>query len=167
LDFAISHSAKIAFNPGNWQRKEGKEIIQQVLQHTEILFVNKEEAEQLLFHHYGEKVDNTENYIEALARSLQKLGPKIIVITNGRHGSYALDGAGEFHSQEMFPGKVVERTGAGDAYASGFLAATLHGLSVPDAMQWGSFNAASVVSKIGAEAGLLKKEEMEEKVGKE
>jgi len=164
LDFARSHNAKIAFNPGTPQRLGGKETVHAVLEKTDILFINKEEAEQLLFHHYGEKVDNSEDYIKVLAEKLQKIGSKTIVITNGKHGSYVLDEAGEFHHRGIFSGEVVERTGAGDSYAAGFLAATIHGLSVPEAMKWGTANAASVVSKIGAEAGLLTKDEMEERV---
>lgn len=164
LEFAKSQGAKIAFNPGNPQFKDGKEVVEEVLQNTEILFLNKEEAELLLFRHYGEKDDDTDGYLERLARKLQKLGPKVVVLTNGKDGSYCLDAEGEFHKKDMEPGEPVERTGAGDAYTAGFLAAILNELSIPEAMQWGSHNAASVVSKIGAEAGLLTKMEMEEKV---
>lgn len=164
LEFARSHGAKIAFNPGNPQFKDGKEVVEEVLQNTEILFLNKEEAELLLFRHYGEKDDDTDGYLERLAHKLQKLGPKIVVLTNGKDGSYCLDADGTFHKKDMEPGEPVERTGAGDAYTAGFLAAILHELSIPEAMQWGSHNAASVVSKIGAEAGLLTKIEMEERI---
>lgn len=162
--FAKEHDIKIAFNPGHLQIRKGKEVVHSVLEKADILFVNKEEAEQLLFHHYGEKVDNTEQYIKTLAEKLQKIGTKTVVITNGKHGAYCLAEGGEFHSQEMRPGKVVERTGAGDAFASGFLAAKLYELTIEDAMSWGSYNAASVVGHIGAEAGLLTKEQMEEKL---
>ncbi len=49
------------------------------------------------------------------------------------------------------------KTGAGDAYASGFLAALIHGKSPVDAMKWGAANAAGVIQKIGAHRGLLKR----------
>jgi ribokinase len=62
----------------------------------------------------------------------------------------------------MYPGEVVERTGAGDAFAAGFLAAAQRAQGLPDSMLWGSINASSVVSHIGSQAGLLKKDEMEE-----
>ena len=61
----------------------------------------------------------------------------------------------------IFPATVVERTGAGDSYAAGFLAAIVHGLPVSEAMRRGAVNAASVISTVGAEKGLLKKEEIE------
>lgn len=164
LKFAKEQNAVITFNPGNPQFKDGKEIVEKVMKETEILFLNKEEAELLLFNHYGEKDDDSEGYIERLAKKLQKLGPKIVVITNGKEGSYCLDENGKFYDQPMQPGEPVERTGAGDAYTAGFLAATMHGLSIPERMTWGSHNAASVVQQIGAEAGLLTEEEMGKKV---
>ncbi len=166
LAFAEKENIKIAFNPGHLQLREGRDVIHKVLAHTEILFVNKEEAELLLFNHYGEKDDDSNGYIEKLAAKLQQKGIKTVVITNGKEGSYVLDEDGTFHSRDMFPGEVVERTGAGDAFASGFLAATIHGLSVPEAMTWGSANAASVVEHIGAETGLLTKEKMEITISK-
>ncbi|HSA83589.1 MAG TPA: carbohydrate kinase family protein [Patescibacteria group bacterium] len=164
LTFAKEQNAVITFNPGNPQFKDGKEIVEKVMKHTEILFLNKEEAELLLFNHYGEKDDDSDGYLQRLATKLQKIGAKIVVITNGKDGSYCLDQNGEFFKQEMQPGEPVERTGAGDAYTAGFLAAHMNGRSLPEAMQWGSYNAAAVVAHIGAEAGLLTKEEMEAKV---
>lgn len=164
LQFASENNIKIAFNPGNPQFKDGKEVVHHVLQKSDVLFVNKEEAELILFNHYGKKDNDSKDYEKELAMKLQNLGPKIVSITNGRDGSYVLGENGEFHFREMFPGKKVERTGAGDAYATGFLAATLYDLPVKDRMLWGSANAASVVEQIGAEPGLLTKTEMEEKI---
>ncbi len=164
LAFGMKHGSKIVFNPGNRQLKEGKEIIHKVLQVTDILFINKEEGELILHNHYSKKIDNSEHYINNLCIELQKLGPKLVVITNGKHGSYLLDSAGEFYERDIYPGKNVERTGAGDAYATGFLAAVIQNESPENAMKWGAINAASVIGEIGAEAGLLKKEEMESKL---
>lgn len=162
VDFAEKNKSKLVFNPGSRQIHEGSETVHLVLKHTHMLFVNKEEGEHLL---YGEKkVDssNDKEYIQELMEKLQKLGPKIVVITNGKHGSYALDEQKKFYAQGMWPGKNVERTGAGDAFSSGFLASIIHGMSLSDSMKWGSINASSVVGHIGAQAGLLSKEEMEE-----
>lgn len=164
LDFVDSQSAKLAFNPGSLQLKEGKDVVHQVLKKTEILFVNKEEAELILFNHYSKKVENSEHYIKNLCTELQELGPKIVVITNGKKGSFVFSESGEFLTRDLFEGEVVERTGAGDAFASGFLAAVIHGESLENAMEWGSINAASVVGQVGAEAGLLTKNALEERI---
>ncbi len=164
LSFAHSESSKIVFNPGHLQMKNGKDTVHKVLSNTYLLFVNKEEAEVLLFNHYNKKVDNSEHYIKQLCLELKQLGPKIVVITNGKNGSFALNESEDFINQDLFPGELVERTGAGDAYASGFLSALVHEEEVGKAMKWGSANAASVVGQIGAETGLLTKTQMQEKI---
>lgn len=166
VDFVKEQKAALAFNPGTKQIFEGRETVKHVLKNTDILFINKEEGEHLL--HGNKTPDSPDNkeYMQELMEKVQKVGPKTVVMTNGRHGSYALDEKGEIHYQEMYPGDKVERTGAGDAFATGFLAAALHGESVPTAMLWGSINSASVVGHIGAQAGLLKKDEMKELLNK-
>ncbi len=162
LEFIHTCKAKIACNPSSRQIREGKDMIHEVLGQTEMLFVNKEEAELLLFD--KETQEHELSYVKELLLKIQKLGPKIVVITDGKRGSYSLDEEGDFHHQSIHESKIVERTGAGDGYTAGFIAATLQGLKVSEAMDWGSWNAASVVSFVGAQAGLLNKEEMEEKV---
>lgn len=164
LSFAEKNNAKIAFNPGSRQLRDTYGITKAVLKQTQILFVNKQEAELLA--HGKETQKNDASYVKKLLQQVQKLGPKIVVVTDGKRGSYALDVDGKFYHHGIHEGEVVERTGAGDSYATGFLAATHYGLPVLQAMEWGSWNATSVVSKIGAQAGLLNKEQMEERVKK-
>jgi sugar/nucleoside kinase (ribokinase family) len=161
---AKEQNAKLVFNPGSRQMHEGRETILQVIKHTDILIVNKEEAECLLFEKEKEDSPNEHDYIKELLKKLQEAGAKGVIITNGQHGSFALEETGDYHHQGLYPGEIVERTGAGDAYSSGFLGALLHSKPFEDAMLWGSINSASVVGHIGAEAGLLKKEEIEKRV---
>ena len=162
LEFVKKHHAKIAFNPGSRQLRQGRDLVHTILKQTEMLFVNKEEAELLVSD--NETMEHDETYIKELLTKIKKLGPQIVVITDGKRGSYALDSKDDFHKEGVKDGPIVERTGAGDSYTTGFIAATLHGLPVSQAMEWGSWNAMSVVSKVGAQAGLLTKEQMEEKV---
>lgn len=96
--------------------------------------------------------------------SLRKLGPKIVVITDGQNGSFAINDRSELFSQPIIPTTIVEKTGAGDAYASGFLAAIIHNLPISIAMKWGTLNACGTMTAIGAQNGLLSKEEMEKKL---
>jgi len=165
LDFVTKNKAtKLAFNPGSRQLHEGKEIVRKILKKSHMVFVNKEEAEMILT---DKETENDERkYVEGLMAKIQKLGPRIVVLTNGKKGSHVLDDTGKFYWHGINEGRVVERTGAGDAYTSGFLAASLYGMSVPKAMKWGVHNATSVVGQIGAQAGLLRKEEMESLMGK-
>lgn len=163
VEFVKEQKAKLVFNPGSRQMYEGRDTVESALKNSDILFVNKEEAEQLLFKNVPSKSSDANEYLRKLLVELQKMGAKLIIITNGKHGSYALDEKGEFYFRGMYPGQPVERTGAGDAFAAGFLAATIHGFPIQKAMGWGSANAASVVQQIGAQAGLLTQDEIEEK----
>lgn len=158
LEFAKDKNIKIVFNPGVRQLDEVGELIRKVLSQTEILIVNKEEAEALL----GIKAKNVN--IQELLVALKELGAKIVVVTDGKNGSYAIDEHGKEFRNTSHAEKIIERTGAGDAYSAGFLAALLHGSDVEEAMKWGSANSTSVISKIGSQAGLLTKIEMEKQV---
>lgn len=155
--FAKSKGAKLAFNPGTLQLHEGYQKIKNILALSDILFVNKEEAVQIL------NIKNEISNIHSLLSGLQKLGPKIAVITDGENGSFAVNEKGEFFTQEVVPTLIVEKTGAGDAYASGFLAAMLSNLPIQTAMRWGTLNASATMTILGAQNGLLSREEMEGK----
>ena len=162
LQYVHETHCSLAFNPGTLQLAKKSEVIERALKVTTILFVNKEEAKQLLSEYASEK--NPPDDIEKILSEVQALGPTIVVITDGKNGSYAIDGEKHFYHEKIIPSIIVERTGAGDAYSTGFLGAIFHNLPIQKAMQWGSTNATSVVGHIGAEAGLLKKGEMEKKV---
>ncbi len=164
LAYIEKKGAKLIFNPGTTQlREEGRDLVLHTLGRSDILFVNKEEAEILALGHERRLIDNERDYIHDLLAKLQRMGAKIVVITNGRHGSYAIDTLGNIHFQGLVPGEVVERTGAGDAYTAGFLAATIYGRQVKEAMLWGAVDAAAVVGKVGANTGLLKREVLEKR----
>lgn len=143
---------KLAFNPGTYQLRLGREKLAALLQRTQLLFLNREEGARLL--------ERPEADIKTLLVGLHGLGAVWVVLTDGTAGAYASDGRQTWHS-DIFAGPVVERTGAGDAYGSGFLAALLHGKSFPEAMAWGNANSTSVVRYIGARAGLLTVDKLE------
>lgn len=142
---------KLAFNPGTYQLRLGKEKLARLLKRTQLLFLNREEGAYLL--------DVPADDVKALITGLHGLGPAWVVLTDGPAGAYASDGKTAWYSQ-IFAGPVVERTGAGDAYGSGFLAALLYNKSFPEAMGWGNANSTSVVRYVGAREGLLTKEKL-------
>lgn len=152
IDFVKNSNAKLAFNPGSHQLEVEPFELSQFLQTTDVFFVNKEEAETIT----GMRGKN----IPELLMHVQNLGPKIVVITDGLQGSYSINTQKELFFCPALESPVVERTGAGDAFASGFLGAIMSGLSYPEAMQWGTANASSVVQKVGAEVGLLNQSEI-------
>ncbi len=136
---------KLAMNPGSYQIKYGLNQIKKLFPHTDLLFVNKEEAQN---------ITQTKKAIPELFQILSKMGIKKIVITDGRNGSYAHDGK-KIYFMKPYPIKPIARTGAGDAYASGFLSAIFFGYDFPTALKWGTANAGSVTQKVGAQKGLL------------
>jgi ribokinase len=138
---------KLAINPGSYQMQSGLSSIRGILSQTDILFVNKEEAQKL--------VEKKEVPTKLLV-SLHKKGVSIVVITDGTNGSYMYDGENKY-MLKPFEIKAKAKTGAGDAYASGFLAAIIYKKTPVVAMQWGTANAAGVIQKIGAHRGLLSK----------
>lgn len=146
ISFAKANNVRVSFNPGQTQLDEKKKVLFDLIAETEVLFLNLREARELLAMPTGE--------VKKVMMKLYSLGADDVVVTDGREGAYAYDGKTLIHAP-MYPGKRVEATGAGDAFASGYLGALLHGKSGQEALGWASVNAASVVGKIGPTAGLL------------
>ncbi len=144
-----------AFQPGTFQMKLGKERLKRIYARADILFLNKEEAGRVL---EMKDVDD----VQVLAEKLHALGPKTVVITDGRNGAYALEKENFMHVA-MYPDSKppVNRTGAGDAFASTTVASMTEGLSLKNAMLRGTINSAYVVQQVGAQKGLLTKEALE------
>ncbi len=147
LSYLDEHPAvKLAFNPGTHQIHLGKDELLPLLQRTSLLFLNREESIEIL--------DSDTADVKELINGFKAVGVKEMVLTDGPAGAYASDGDKIWHVG-IFDGPVIERTGAGDAYGSGYLSAIIKGKDVPTAMQWGNANSTSVVQFVGAREGLL------------
>ena len=148
--------AKLAFQPGTYQMKMGKEALADVYARTDIFFCNKEEAERILGLPAGTD-------IKALLSAIKALGPKTVVITDDTRGAYALDASGAMLHCPRYPDPRApyEITGAGDALASTTTVALSLGKDLSEALRWGSVNASAVLQKIGAQEGLLTRTELE------
>lgn len=149
---------KLAFNPGSYQLLDGLEKLKPILEKTNVLLVNREEAQRLTG---GDAED-----VKGLMGDLKSAGPEIVVITDGQGGSYASYDGREVWHLGIPETKVLERTGAGDAYSTGFLTAVMAEKSLVDAMVWGTLNATSVLQYVGAREGLLTSNQMKEWMGK-
>lgn len=148
VEWAVTHKTKIAFNPGTRQIKNND--ISNVLSVTEILFVNREEGNALIASNPNDQDLNPKE----LTIKLHELGPKIVIVTNGQEGAFCFDGQKSYFAP-IIEAPVVERTGAGDAFAVGFMGAIIHNKSVEEALIWGSKNSASVLGFVGPQKGLL------------
>lgn len=146
---------KLVFQPGTFQIKLGAKELSDIYAVSEIFFCNKEEAQYIL--------NSKSTDVKELLRGMKALGPKIPVITDGPKGAYALDGDDAwFMPIYPDPAPPVDRTGAGDSFASTFTSAIALGLPVSTALAWGPINSMSVVQFVGAQKGLLSRKFLEE-----
>lgn len=143
VETAHKKGMKIAFNPGKKELADA-ERLHNLLDKLTILNANKEEM-QLLFE--GEtSVD--------LARAAAGTVP-YVVVTDGPKGAVACDGEKIVKAGMYEDVPVTDRTGAGDAFISGFTVKISEGGSLEDALTFGSANSTSVVGQIGAKSGIL------------
>jgi ribokinase len=146
----LEHHAdvKLAFQPGTFQMEAGAERLKKLYQRTEVLVLNREEAVIV----GGGNHDD----IHDLLNKLHDLGPKTVCITDGPNGAYASGSEGRFF-MPIYPDPAppFERTGAGDAFASTFVAALMKGKTIQEALQWGPINSMNVVQHVGAQEGLM------------
>lgn len=149
-----NHKVKLAFQPATFQIEAGVERLKELYKRTEVVVLNREEAVQVT----GGKYDDMHDLI----KRFHKIGPKIVVITDGPAGAYASDGTHSFKMPPYpDPAPPYERTGAGDAFASTFVAAIIRGETIEKALMWAPINSMNVVQHTGAQAGLLSEKEIE------
>lgn len=146
---------KLAFQPGTFQMKGGIEPMKRVYARSNAFFCNKDEAQDILGIPDGD-------YPELHAK-LRELGPEIVCITDGPNGA-TISNSEHAWFIPMYPDPKppVDRTGAGDSCSSTAVAAMLLGKDLPTSVSYGVTNSMSVVQYVGAQAGLLSKETIEE-----
>ena len=146
---------KLAFQPGTFEMEAGTERLAVMYKRAEVLVLNREEAVLVSGGNHEDMPD--------LFNRLHALGPRIVVITDGPAGAYASDGKNRFF-MPIYPDPKppYERTGAGDAFASTFVAALMKGSNIEGALQWAPINSMNVVQHVGAQEGLLTEHELGE-----
>lgn len=166
LKLRLLRGTRIAFNPGKSQLASGLKFLSPFLKETSVLFLNWDEALELALsdkefrQKYSEKPPKKEEVIKLF----HEIGVKIVVITLGKKGAIASDSYYLYRSPGASP-KAVELTGAGDAFASGFLASwILEEGNMKKAMGFGMANASEVIMYFGAEKGLLSLSQMKKKI---
>jgi sugar/nucleoside kinase (ribokinase family) len=148
-------STKFVLQPGTFHFSWGAEKMDRLFKRADLIILNREEAMMLT----GKGYDS----IQELANGLHERGAKVAVITDGPSGSYAsYDGTLVVMQNYPDPAEPYDRTGAGDAFASTIVAALALGQPMEVALQWAPINSMSVVQKLGAQAGLLNRDEIAE-----
>jgi ribokinase len=146
---------KLAFQPGTFQIELGAERLQRLYARASVVVLNREEAAQVTGRNAHDMHD--------LFNGMHELGVHVACITDGPEGAYASDGENRFKMPPYpDPAPPVERTGAGDSFASTFTAALIKGNSIEGALQMGPINSMNVVQHVGAQAGLLNEDQIGE-----
>lgn len=143
VEFAHKHHIKIAWNPGGGELKKGIKAFQSVLNLVDVFIVNKEECELLT----GEK------NLKKISGMLKTEGT-VRLITDGSRGTTLIEGKRTHHIGTNGT-KGISKTGAGDAFGSGFVAAFAKFHDSILAAQVGTINAESVIQHLGAKKGVI------------
>lgn len=161
--FSIAKN-QIAWNPGEEQLAAGYAVLGKYLKKTTVLTFNKDEAISLILSHK----DHARKPYDFLADSKNLLnvianwGPKIVVITNNEHGADAYDGVKYYHQGIIKTEKKEDTTGLGDCFGSTFVAGLeMYKGDIKKSLLLASHNAASVMTELGAQNGLLTKQDVE------
>lgn len=150
----VNPDVKLAFQPGTFQMEAGVDRLRRIYQRSDVLVLNREEAVIV----GGGNHDD----VHDLINKLHDLGPKIVVVTDGPNGAYASDGNKRLQ-MPLYPDPAPpkDRTGAGDAFASTFVAGIIHGKDMEEALKWAPINSMSVVQRVGAQTGLVTEYQLE------
>ncbi len=146
------HGLRLMWNPGSEQMSVGIMYLKRYLKSTEVFMVNLDEALELIARS-GRSIRRPDPRM--LLKLLHQYGCRITIITCGHDGAYLFDGK-KMHYQPAKIGKQVNRTGAGDAFGSGFLTGLIKYGRIDRALKLAMYNSSSVVSMQGAQTGILK-----------
>ncbi|MCX6736771.1 MAG: carbohydrate kinase family protein [Candidatus Parcubacteria bacterium] len=152
LSFCKNNKIKVASTPGKGELK----ILKQNpswLNYYDVFILNQEEASELTDVSYISE--------KAIFKKLDKWVNGIVVMTKGRGGATVSDGHKLYQAGIFKEKNLIDRTGAGDAFASGFVSGLILKPNDLDyAVKLGSANGTAVVEHIGSLAGILKKGEI-------
>jgi len=159
----LKNKTLIAFNPSKYFLDMGMKKIGPLLAKSKVVLLNREEAANLTGVDYQKEKE--------IFKKLDEWVPGITIMTMGSYGVMVSDGL-HIYSAGVFKDKIVDRTGAGDAFGSGFVAGLIQKregcekgfcqpINIEYAIRLGSANATSVIEHIGAKEGIITKSEFQ------
>lgn len=151
----------IAWNPGDIQIRAGASHLRPFLLKTDCLFLNKEEAIELaLSLSKFKKLNPTHKFFDDplnLLKIIKSLGPKRVVITDGRRGAHYHDLREDYFQPAIMERKRLDVTGVGDVFNSSVIAGLeIYKGNVREALKLAARNASAKVAHLGAQQGLIK-----------
>ncbi|MEM1563658.1 MAG: carbohydrate kinase family protein [Candidatus Bathyarchaeia archaeon] len=145
----LPEDVKVSVDPGELYARKGIKALNSILKRSFVFMPNSRELALLT---------GIKDYVEG-AEKLLELGVKIVAVKLGGRGCYVTDGK-EHHHIEAFNVRIVDTTGAGDAFCAGFLYGLLNNKSLKECAKLGNFVASRCIMKMGARAGLPRLEEL-------
>ncbi|MDP2860926.1 MAG: carbohydrate kinase family protein [bacterium] len=150
VNWAVANDIKLATNPGGKELEHGLEKLRPLLKNFSIVIMNQEEASSLTGIDYKQE--------EEIFKFMDEVIGGIFVMTKGPEGVVVSDGKNVYRAG-IPDSPIVERTGAGDAFSSGFVSEYIRSGDISKAIQFATANASSVVTQYGGKAGILKKDD--------
>jgi Sugar kinases, ribokinase family len=154
VEHAANNKINVIFNPNNYLCEKGKDFLGKILSCTDIFILNSEEAGLL----------TGQEGTEAMLRDLKSSGPEIIIITNGNKPVYLIDKEETLYTLFPLDIEIKEVTGAGDSFASTFLAGMIKTDDINFSLKMAIINSHSVLQYRGAKNILLSYEEILKKL---
>jgi len=156
IDVAKKNHKLICFDPNYhpmiWQKGEdGIGYIKSLINKVDIVKPSEDDAERL----FGK--DTHENHID----NFLKLGAKLVIMTIGKDGAIVSNGK-ETERFDSLATEVVDTTGAGDAFWSGFYAAIVKSYKISEALHLGFAVSAYKLKFEGAVVDLPKIEDIKQ-----
>jgi ribokinase len=139
----LPENVKVSFDPGALYARRGLAQLEPIIKKSHVMMPNAKELNLIT----GET-----DYCRGADFLIGK-GVKIVAVKLGGDGCYITDGR-ERHLIKAFKVKLVDTTGAGDAFCAGFLYGLLKNKSLYECGRLGNFVASKCVKKMGARAGL-------------
>lgn len=150
VNWAVANNVKLVTNPGGKELEHGLEKLRPLLKNFSIVIMNQEEASGLTGIDYKQEGD--------IFKFMDEVIGGIFVMTKGPEGVVVSDGKNVYRAG-VPDSPIVERTGAGDAFSSGFVSEYVRSGDIPKAIQFATANASSVVTQYGGKMGILKKDD--------
>ncbi len=130
----------VSWDPGRVLSMTGLERLKEIIRYTDIVLANEEEVGAM----------TGENDYRVAAKILRSLGPRLVIVKRGSKGVYVDSHEGCFNMPSLKPPKIIDTTGAGDAFAAGLITAFFRGYSVKEAVRYAIATATLKISRLGS-----------------
>lgn len=147
--FLKKRGVSVAMNPSGTYVAMGPEKLKPLLGMLDVVIVNREEATLLTGFDFSKE--------RKVFKKFDDLVPGLAVVTDGPRGAKVSDGRYLYTAETFKEKRLTDRTGAGDAFGSGFVAGLIEKHDIHYALRLASANATAVVEAVGAQTGILNK----------